>query len=152
MFLGDSRETHSRAIGIHIRHTRADRLATRCYRAVQEQAVQDLARIDHDRMAHLEPRAMAAARNELRGANNPFGLWRIEQERIGFDCFVREPAAAGLFPCQSFVKNRDLETGGGQALAAEGAGRSSTNNRDLFHGSVMAACYGRIKSVEISLQ
>src|SRR5579863_3708416 len=84
-------------------------------------------------MIHLELRAMAAAGNQFGFTNDFFGLRRIEQEGIGCDGFVREAAAAGLFPGQTFVVNRDLETRAGQTLSAERTGRTAADDGNFVH-------------------
>src|SRR5574337_959646 len=61
---------------------------------------------------------MAAARNQLDAMDQLLGLWAIEKEGVRLDSFVREPAAAGLFPGQALVEQRDLEAGSRQPFAA----------------------------------
>ena len=89
-------------------------------------------------MAHLEARAMAAAGNQLGGADDFLGVRSIEKEGIRFDRFVREAAAAGLFPGEALVENRNLKTPAGKALAAEGAGRPSSDDGYIFAWRLLA--------------
>jgi hypothetical protein len=47
---------------------------------------------------------------------------------------MSEAAAAGLLPSEALVENRDLKTSAGKALAAEGAGRPSSDDGYILHG------------------
>ena len=107
--------------------------ASGCDGAIEQQAIQHFARVNHDGMAHFESRAMAAAGNQFGGADDFFGLRGIEQEGIGFDGFVSQAAAAGLFPREALVEDRHLKSGAGQTLAAERTGRTSSDDGDFFH-------------------
>ena len=101
-------------------------------------------------MVHLELRAMPAAGNQFRFANDLFGLRRIKQEGIGFDRLVRQTAAAGLFPRQTLVVNRYLKARTGQTLSAERTGRTATNDGYLFHVSCCGPVQVSGKTVEMN--
>ena len=121
------------AVGIDVGDARANRRASGGYGAVEKQAIEHFARVNDDGMAHLELRAMAAAGNQFRCADNFLGLGRIEQEGIGFDGFVGQAAAAGLFPRETLVVNGDLKARAGQPLAAERTGRTAADDGYFFH-------------------
>jgi hypothetical protein len=101
--------------------------------AIEEQPVQRGARINDDGMSHVESGAVPGAGNEFRGADEFFGAGTVEKEGIGLDGFVREAAAAGLFPGEALIVEGDFEAGGGEALAANGASRTTSNDGDLIH-------------------
>ena len=77
---------------------------------------------------------MAATGNQLGGADDFLGVLSIEKEGIRLDRFVREAAAAGLLPGEALVENRNLKTPAGKTLAAEGAGRPSSDDGYIVHG------------------
>src|SRR5205807_1510859 len=72
-------------------------------RAVEQQAVQHLSRVNHDGVRHFEDGAMFLAANELNGVNELLGIRIVEQERETLDGCVGESAAAGLFPSELLV-------------------------------------------------
>ena len=113
-----------------------DRVATGGCGALEQQAVEDRAGINYQRARHLKTRAMAAAGNQLGGADFFFGLRTAEKERVALDGFVREAAAAGLFPGEMLVEERDVEACAGEFFSAEGAGRPAANNGNLLHSVV----------------
>ena len=53
--------------------------------------------------------------------NEALGSGVLYQKRILAVGLVREPAAAGLLPCELFVEELHLESGGGQLLRGERA-------------------------------
>ena len=55
------------------------------------------------------------------------------KKRVGFDRFMGEAAAAGLFPGKSLIENCDLKTSRRQPLSTERTGRPSADNYDFFH-------------------
>ena len=142
LLLAAGNEAHFLAAGVYAGDPRTDRLASRSFGAVEEKPVQHLAGIDHDGFAHLEARAMPAAGNQFGGANDFFGLICFEQEGIGFDCFMREAAAARLLPGEAFVENRYVKARVCEALTAERSRRPSPDNRDFFHGPLWRAYRG----------
>ena len=90
-------------------------LASGFRRAIQQHAVQHRARINDDRMRHVERRAMIVAADQLDGMHQFFRIRIVEQEREALDGFVREPAAARLLPRQVLVENIDRMSGARQA-------------------------------------
>ena len=101
--------------------------------AIQQQPVEHFARVNHDGLAHLETRAMAAAGNQFRGANDFLGLRRVQQERISFDGLMGQAAAAGFFPGEPLVVNRDSKARARQPLSAERTGGTSADDGYVFH-------------------
>ena len=57
----------------------------------------------------------------------------VQQEREALDGFVREPAAAGLFPSQMLVDDIDCVPRARELFAAHRAGRPASDNRYLCH-------------------
>ena len=127
-------QAHLRFICIHACDARAYGRATRRHGAIEQQPVEHFARVDHDWTAHLEPRAMPAAGNQLRGTHDFLGMGAVEQERVRLDGFMGEAAAAGLFPRQALVVDCYVKTLAREAFAAQRAGGSASDNRDVFHG------------------
>src|SRR4029077_20456292 len=97
------------------------------------QPIEHFARVNHDGVAHFEARAMPAARNQVSPADNFLVIGGIKQEGIRFNGFVRQSAAAGFFPRQALVENRDLKTGTGQPLAAERTDGTAPDNEIFLH-------------------
>ena len=133
-FFAARHQPHLRVVHVHARHARAHGRASRCDSPVEQQPVQHLARVNYDRMAHLDPRAMPAAGNQLCRAHNLLGVRSVEQERIRLDRFMSQAAAAGLLPRQALVENCYVKAVARKALAAKRAGGSASDNRDVFHG------------------
>src|SRR5690348_3280028 len=122
------------AFRIHVCDARRNRFASGGNRAVEKQSIQNFARVNHDRMAHLKKRAMPAAGNELRCANNFLWIRRVEQEGICLNGLVGESAATGFFPCEALIVNGYAEASRGKTLSAESTGGASSNDCDTFHG------------------
>src|SRR5271170_615016 len=147
-FFSAGHQAHLRAVCIHAGHARTHRGAARSDGAVKQQAIENLARVDDDGMAHLESGAMPAAGNQLRSAHDFFWLRPVEQEGIGFDGLMGEAAAAGFLPGETLVENGDAETAAGKALPAKRAGGSASDNRDVFHGPGDDPMMTRMRSAE----
>ncbi len=118
---------------IHIRHARAHRGAACRNGTIEQEPVEHLAGVDHNRVAHFEASAMATAGYQFSGVNDFFWMMRVEEERIRFDCFVRQTAATGLFPREAFVEDRHTKSGHCQPLSAESAGRTTSDDGNFFH-------------------
>ena len=87
-----------RAGSVHAGDASVMHFASSSFGAAEEKAIQNGARINHQRTGHLKARAMSARGDEF-GAMNLFFFGRaVEEERIFFDGFVGEAAATGLFP------------------------------------------------------
>ena len=82
---------------------------------------------------------MLIAADQLDLANQFFWIRIVQQEREALDRFMRQPAAARLFPRQVLVKNRNFISGARQLLAAHGPGRSSADDRYLSHSCASLA-------------
>ena len=135
--------------GFDLSDARVNRLAAGGCGAVEEQAVEHGARINHDGPRHLKTRSMAFAGNQFRDADFFFGLRAVQQERVFLDGLVGEAAAAGLFPGEMFIKERDVEARARKFFAAKGAGRPSANYGNLFHsvGTSMGVVRARDESI-----
>ena len=142
VFPASGRERYAFRTGFDASDARMDRYATGGRGAVEEESIQYGAGVNHDRARHLETRAMASAGNQFRGADFFFDLRAAQQEGIFFDGFVGEAAAAGFFPCEMLVKQRDVEARAGEFFSAEGAGRPSANYGNLFHSDATSIVEG----------
>ena len=100
-------------------------------RPVQQESVQNFARVDDDGIGHFERCALIVARNQFNGVNQFFGMRIFQQEGIFLNRFVRQPAAARFFPRQVLVKNGHFVPGARQLLAAHGSRRPSADYRYL---------------------
>src|SRR5260221_14512479 len=118
---------------VHTDHMRALHFAAGFGGAVEQHAIQDRARIDHDRMAHIEHHALLVAADQLDRAHQLFGVRIIEEERKALDRFVGQPAAAGLFPSQMLVKNSNGVACSRQLLATHRSRWPATDNCNLCH-------------------
>jgi len=127
-------EAHARAVCCHASHACADGRAARCGGAVEQEAIEHFARVNHDRVAHVKACAMAIAGDQFGGADDSLGLAGIEQEGISRDGFVRQSTTAGFFPRETLVEDRDIEAVACEALAAKRSGGTSSDNGDVFHG------------------
>src|SRR5262249_30762414 len=74
--------------------------------------------------------------NQLDGIHDFLGIGVFEQEREALDRFVRQPAAAWLFPCEMLVKNGDIVPRARELFTAHCAGRSAADDCYLRHGFV----------------
>src|SRR5215469_7062152 len=119
--------------GLDASDARVHRLASGGFSAVKQEAVQDSARINHERAGHLEAGAVATTGNKLGAVNFLLCGGAFQQERILFDGLVRQAAAAGLFPREMFVKESDAEPGTAQFLGAESPSRPASHNGNLLH-------------------
>src|ERR1700680_1689338 len=118
---------------VHADDTRANRFAASGCRAVEQQAVQHRAGIDDDGAAHLKADPLSPARDQLGGADNLLWIRALEQEGIGLDGLVGQPAATRLLPGQVLVEERDVKTCSRQPLSAERSGRPAANDCNFFH-------------------
>ena len=87
---------------------RADELATGIRGPVQQQAIQNGARINDDRVVDVAAHAWPRWRS-TRVWTNFLGN-AIEQEGIGDDGFVRKAAATRLLPCEMLVIEDDFKS------------------------------------------
>src|SRR5437763_485069 len=118
---------------VHTHHAGALQRAAGFLRAVEQQAVQHLSRVNHDGVRHFEDGAMFLAANELNGVNELLGIRIVEQERETLDGFVGESAAAGLLPREMLVKKIHFVTGASELLATHCAGGSAANDCNFGH-------------------
>ena len=130
---------------VHTHHAGALQRAAGFLRAVEQQAVQHLSRVNHDGVRHFEDGAMFLAANELDGVNELLGIRIVEQERETLDGFVGESAAAGLFPREMLVKKIHFVTGASELLATHCAGGSAANDCNFGH-SLLSLYRSRTKS------
>ena len=76
---------------------------------------------------------MAFAGDQLHGANQFFGMRAVQKEGIRLNGLVRQAAAAGLFPGEMLVINRDVIPRPRQPLSAHGTSRTATHDRNITH-------------------
>ncbi len=119
--------------GVHRDDVRAIHFASGCLRALEEQAVQDSAGIDDDGIGHFELGALFVGGNQVDGVDQFLGVGIVEKKREPLDGFVSESAAAGLFPCEMFIKNANGVAGAGKLFATHRAGRSAADDYDFSH-------------------
>ena len=129
-------ETRFRFVDVHAEHAGALYVAARQLRALEQQTVQNLARINHDGMRHLESRAVLLAADELDGMNEFFRIGIVEQKREALNGFVRQSAAAGFFPRQVFVEKIYFVPRARELLTAHCAGGPAANDCNFRHDCV----------------
>src|SRR5262249_2533980 len=76
-------------------------------RAIEQQAIQNSARIDNDRMLKIKMRAVILSADDFDVANEFFGKVIVEKERVALRCFVSEAPAARFFPSEMLIVNID---------------------------------------------
>ncbi len=103
-------------------------VAARLRRAVEKHAVQDRARIDHDGMRHFERHTLIVAADQVDRAHQFLCVRVFEEKRKAFHRFVREAAAAGLFPREMLIKNPDFVSRSRKLLTAHCAGGSAADD------------------------
>ena len=103
----------------------------------EEKAVQNGARINHQRTRHLEAGTMSARRDEFGAVNLFFFGGAVEEERIFFDGLVGKAAAAGFFPGEMLVEKRDVESGNAEFFGAKSAGGAPADNGNVLHLRVL---------------
>ena len=118
---------------LHGNYVRLSDLASRALRAFEQQTIQHFPRVNDDWIRHFERRALIVTRNQLHRMNQFFGIRIFQQEGIFLDRFVRQPAAARLFPCEVLIENRHVVPGASQLLAAHCTGRASADDCYLGH-------------------
>ena len=126
--------TRFRPGGIHAHDVRALHAATRLACPIQQHAVQHRPRINHDRMRHVERGAMLFAADQVHRMYKFFRVGIFKQEREALDGFVRQPAAARLFPGQVLIKNGDFVSRASELFTAHCAGGSAADDCYLRHG------------------
>src|ERR1700684_1483618 len=91
-------------------------------------------------MRHVERRAMIVAADQLNRLHQFFRIWIVEQEREVLYGFVRQPAAAWLFPCQVLIENAYRVSGARKLRTAHCARRSATDDRYVRHLTFLRPC------------
>ena len=119
---------------IHAHDAGTVHAATRRLRAIEQHAVENRPRIDHDGMGHFEGCLMLFAANQLHRMNQFLGVGIVQQEREALNGFVRQAAAARFFPRQVLVEQIDLVPRARQLFTAHCAGRPTADDRYLSHG------------------
>src|SRR5579862_8115632 len=119
--------------GIHRYDTRTVDGTTGFARAVEQQAIKHGPRVNDDGVRHLEPGPLLVAGNQIDRMNQLLGIGVVEQKRKALNGFVSQPAAAGLFPGEMFVKDFYRVTGAGKLFATDGTGRTATDDCNLCH-------------------
>src|SRR5215472_15559136 len=110
--------------GVHGNNVRAAYFATGFARTIEQQAVQNRARVNDDGMRHIERGTLLVAGDEFDGMNQLLGIAVFQQERKTLDGFVGETAATGLFPGEMFVKDLDGVPCARKLRSAHGTGWS----------------------------
>lgn len=80
---------------------------------------------------------MSAGGNEFGSVNLFFRGGAVEEERIFFDGFVGEAAAAGFFPGEMLVEKGDVESSDAQFFGAKSAGGPAADNGNVLHSRVL---------------
>ena len=112
-----------------------DHFRSRAPRTLEEQRVQNAARVNGDRVRKPESHALAARRDELGFVNEVAGRGRLEQERMALKNSVREPASARLLPSLLFFENLDADfrVAGCEPRRSDRSGWSTPDNRNALH-------------------
>ena len=132
-FPARGQQPHPLAGGVHLRHPRPHHFAARRRRPLQQQPVQHLSRVNHDRPVQRQKRPLPRAGNQLALTDHFLGLRAFTQEGIGDQRFVRQPATAGFFPGEVLVEDGNAESRGRKPLAAKGPCGPSAHNGDVAH-------------------
>ena len=103
--------------------------------AIEEQAVENAARVDDDGMFKIEMRAMILGADDFDVANQFFRVIVVEEERVALRGLVGEAAATGFLPVKVLVVNIDGMAGQSELLAAHCAGGTATYNYIVSHRS-----------------
>src|SRR6202045_2337625 len=91
-------------------------------------------------MGHLQRSMMLVAADDIDFSDQFFGVGIVEEKGETLDGLVGKAAAAGLFPSQMLIKNRDVIASAGELLAAHGARRTTPDNRYFSHCYIFLAC------------
>src|ERR1700676_1175039 len=91
-------------------------------------------------MSHLQRSVMLFAADDVDFSDQFFGVRIIEEKWETLDGFVGQATAAGFFPSQVLIKNRDVIASAGELFAAHGARRTATDNRYFSHCYIFLAC------------
>jgi len=101
--------------------------------AVEEQTVQNGARVDDDGMAEVEMGAMILSADDFDVANELFWMIVVQKEWVALGGLVREAAPTRLFPRKMLVVDVDGMAGQSELFAAHCAGRAATDNDIVSH-------------------
>src|SRR5262249_10605724 len=96
------------ATSLHRNDVRLPHGASCFARAIEQQTIQDFARIDHNWVLHFERRALIVARDQLNRTNQLLWMGVVQQEGVSLRRLVCEPAAAWLFPRKMLIKNHNF--------------------------------------------
>ena len=69
-------------------------------------------------MVQSEPRAVRAAGDKFDNVDEFLGIVTVQEKRVGHQSLMGQSAAAGLFPRQMFVINRNCKARLSEMLAA----------------------------------
>ena len=107
--------------------------ATGVARAIQQQSVQNGARINDDGMLQRKCRPLILRADNLHLLNQFLRQRIVQQEREALRGFVGQPAAARFFPREMLVKNVDGVSCASELFAAHGSRRPTTDNDIVSH-------------------
>jgi hypothetical protein len=103
--------------------------------AVEEQSIEREAGKDRDWVLRFEAHAASRRTDQLAILYESAFASGVGQEWILLKGFVSDAAAAGLFPGQFFIEEKDVAAAGGQKSGGEGTGGTASNNADgMLHG------------------
>ena len=98
--------------------------------SLQQQSIQRQAREDRDRVPQVQTYPAPRRTDQLALFDRIAFAAGIRQERISLQSFVRESAAARLFPGKRFVKENDVSALRRQPGTGQSASRTASDNRN----------------------